>query len=234
METRLTRFLLLGLALALPTLTGCGSRNAALTPLPTYAPVPEAVWRLERVAMIELEPGQAPPEIARFLSESIQVAVSAQGPFTLDLVPACEASRITAAPCRAPRLTLEQLAALRSAYRCDGVMVGSVRGFEAYPDGSLSVQLWLIDLRSGRAVWGVDHAWRVSEPITAEKMRRHFAGTNGDDGARLAEMSPRAFAEFVAWELARALPLPPGQARSEPRPHFAERVGDAAWDIFTN
>ena len=131
----------------------------------------------------------------------------------------------------------EILADLRSAFRCDAVMFGSVTGFEPYPDARLALRLWLIDLRSGKLLWGVDHAWQVSEPATAEKMRHYYdaaCGAAGDDAVRLAQMSPRAFGEFVAWDLARALPLPPGAAEPAPHRSTSDRVRDAARNICTN
>jgi len=237
MNTHPARILRGGLGLALLALAGCGERKAALAPVPAYVRSPQAIWRLRRVVLVELDSQAGPPEVAKSLSESVRVAFGARRAFTLDSAPASEPGVFAIAPSEGPRLTLEQLAKLRSAFGCDAVMIGSVDGFAPYPDARLAVRLWLIDLRSGRLLWGVDHAWQVSDPATAEKMNRYFGslgGGDGDDAIRLAQMSPRAFGEFVAWDLARALPVPPGTVEATPRRTKAERVYEAARNICTN
>ena len=226
----------LGVLLVLP-IAGCGTPDLAVEPVPAYVASPEAIWGLKRVVLVELDSRDAPAELARDFSQSVRLAVQSRRVFPVDFAAAGEPLDTHLAGCRGPRLTLKQLVGLRKQLRCDAVMVGSVTAFEPYPDARLGVQIWLVDLRSGKLLWGVEHAWCVGDPATAEKMERYFDYPGCEDSesaVRLAEMSPRGFGDFVAWDLARSLPLPPGVAETSPRRDAGEHACDTAKNIMMN
>jgi hypothetical protein len=221
-------------------LAGCGGpKQAAIETVPAYMPSAEALWRLKRVVLVELDPRDASPQVARELSESVFLAVQNRRVFPVDLMASASAIPIAVSmPAgQGPRFTLEQLGEMRSALKCDAVLVGAVTGFEPYPGAWIAVQLWLVDLRTGHVMWGVDHAWRTTDEATSKRMRRYFNPVGGEDGAdpiRLAEMSPRMFTSFVAFELANALPQPPGPASPEPRQSPVAKALAETKKIFTN
>ena len=229
----------LAVGAAVAVLAGCGQKQAAMETVPAYMPSAEALWRLKRVVLIELDRRDASPQVARELSESVFLAVQNRRVFPVELMAASTSSPVNVSmPVgRGPRFTLEQLSEMRSTLRCDAVMVGAVSGFGPYPGAWMAVQLWLLDLRTGRVLWGVDHAWRTTDEATSKRMQRYFDCAGGQDGSdpfRLAEMSPRMFSSFVASELARALPQPPGAASSEPRRSAADKALAETKKIFTN
>jgi len=126
---------------------------------------------------------------------------------------------------------------MRSALRCDAVMVGSVTGFQPYPDAWIAAQLWLIDLRSGKVLWGVDHAWRTTDGSTMARMKKYFASESKSEDVeslRLAEMSPRLLSRFVAWEMARALPARSDAVEDRPGTSGVRKALVVTKKIFTN
>jgi hypothetical protein len=221
-------------------LAGCGGQKPpAMETVPAYLPSPEALWRLKRVVLVELDRRDASPQVARDLSESVFLAVQNRCVFPVDFMASGPAMpvEVSMPPGQGPRFTIEQLGQMRSALKCDAVLVGAITGFGSYPGAWMAVQLWLVDLRSGRLMWGVDHAWRTTDEATSKRMRRYFVSAAGEDESdpfRLAEMSPRMFSSFVAAELARALPQPPGVAGSEPRQSPAAKALAETRKIFTN
>ena len=223
-------------------LAGCGGqREAAIETVPAYMPSAEALWRLKRVVLVELDRRDASPQVARDLSESVFLAVQNRRVFPVDLMASAAGSAMPVAVSmpvgQGPRFSLEQLGEMRSALNCDAVLVGAIAGFEPYPRAWIAVQLWLVDLRTGRVMWGVDHAWRTTDEATSKRMQRYFTPSGGEDGTdpiRLAEMSPRMFTAFVAAELANALPQPPGTASPEPRQSRGAKALAETKKIFTN
>ena len=230
----------LALAAALGALSGCGARKPPpMETVPAYLPSAEALWRLKRVVLVELDPRDASPQVARDLSESVFLAVQNRRVFPVDLMDSRSAMpvEVSMPAGQGPRFTLEQLTQMRSALHCDAVLVGAITGFGSYPGTWMAVQIWLVDLRTGRLMWGVDHAWRTTDEETLERMRRYFASASDEDSAdtlRLAEMSPRMFSRFVAWDLARALPQPLGTVNVEPRQSRTEKALAETKKIFTN
>jgi len=218
-------------------LAGCGEKPGAMDAIPAYSPSPEAIWRLKRVVLIELDPRASSPEVARELSESVYLALQSRRTFSVDFVTRSSPAGASLPAGGGPQFTLQELGAMRSALRCNAVMVGSVTGFQPYPGTWLAAQLWLIDLRNGRVLWGVDHAWRTTDSSTIKKMERYLTTESDSDEAeslRLAEMSPRMLSRFVAWEMARALPSPPGTPADQPRRSTARRALVIIKKIVTN
>ncbi len=216
---------------------GCGETPGEIEVIPAYSPSPETVRQLKRVVLIELDPRASSPEVARDLSESVYMALQGSQSFSVDMVTRSSPLHASLPVCRGPRFTLEELGAMRSALRCDAVMVGSVTGFQPYPDAWIAAQLWLIDLRTGKVLWGVDHAWRTTDGATMERMKQYFAsGSKCEDveSLRLAEMSPMMLGRFVAWEMARALPVRSGAVEDRPGTSGARKALVVTKKIFTN
>lgn len=228
----------LGICAALVcALAGCSENSAEMEVIPAYSPSPASIWRLKRVVLIELAPRSSSPEVARELSESVYMALQGRHVFAIDLVskssPLCD----SLPQGRGPRFTLEELGALRTTLRCDAVIVGSVTGFQPYPDAWIAAQLWLIDLRSGKVLWGVDHAWRTTDGSTMARMKKYFTSKSECEDfetLRLAEMSPRLLSRFVAWEMARALPARSGAVEEGPGTSGARKALVVTKKIFTN
>lgn len=226
-----------GCAAVVCVLAGCGEKPVAMEAISAYSPSPAAIWGLKRVVLVELDPRTSSPEVARELSESVYMALQSRHAFSVDLVTRSSPVYASLPAGGGPRFTLEELGAMRSALRCDAVMVGSVTGFQPFPDAWMAAQLWLIDLRSGKVLWGVDHAWRTTDGSTIKRMERYFTSDSESEDAeslRLAEMSPRMLSRFVAWEMAKALPPQPGAPEDQPGRSGARKALVVTKKIFTN
>ncbi len=218
-------------------LPGCRENPAEIETIPAYSPRPEAIRRLKRVVLVELAPRDASIEVSRDLTRSVYMAFQSRHAFSVDLVSSSSPLYASLPAGRGPRFTLQELGEMRSVLKCDAVMVGSVTGFQPYPDAWMAAQLWLVDLRSGRVLWGVDHSWRTTDGPTMKRMEYYFqSGSNCEDveSARLAEMSPRLLGRFVAWEMARALPFRPGTPENRPGTSTARKALVVSKKIFTN
>jgi hypothetical protein len=119
------------------------------------------------------------------------------------------------------RKTLKDLGELREAFKCDAVLVGLIRHYEPYPRMQMALYLQLLDLKAGRLVWAVDHAWDTRDLATQQRMEEFFDREMADDYGpldwRIAVVSPRAFQKYVAGEVAGTLrvgPPPPRPVRA--------------------
>jgi hypothetical protein len=93
---------------------------------------------------------------------------------------------------------------------CDAILVGAVTQFEPYPHMQGGLYLRLVDVRTGRLIWSVDHVWDTADEKVRKRIQAFFEHELGktDDPLkwRLATVSTQAFDRFVAYEAAGTLP----------------------------
>ena len=73
----------------------------------------------------------------------------------------------------------------------------------------MGLRMQMLDLRAGRLLWSLDHVWDGTEEATTQRIQRyHTTRTPGMADPlewRVALVSPKAFGEFVAADVARTL-----------------------------
>lgn len=198
-------------ALAMAAAAGCQKTAKVEPAIPHYLQSPQALADIRRVVLIEPAPGEFPPGVVKDLTVSLGRAMGSRQVFQVDVVSVDDPALAgIGADGRCP--TLEQMQRLRQACRCDAVMIASLVNFHPYPRMQMGLRVQLLDLRSGQLVWSVDHTWDGSEEATAKRIQQYH--TTRTKGAcqplewRVALVSPKAFGEFVAADVARALPSP--------------------------
>jgi hypothetical protein len=106
--------------------------------------------------------------------------------------------------------SLEELAMIRQNVKADAVMFGSITNYEPFPHMSMSMQLKLVDLRSGKLLWAMEQVWDSSDRRLEERMKYYYnkvlrSGYEPIDW-QLLTTSPRNFNKFVVYEVSRTLP----------------------------
>ncbi len=95
-------------------------------------------------------------------------------------------------------------------FRFDGMLIGTVIDHEFYTPLRLSVQMELVSTETGAAIWSSSvqldaSSSRVQEAIEAFYHDSAAVETADGDGWEIALLSPRLFAQFAAWQVARML-----------------------------
>ena len=168
------------------------------------------VRSLGRVMLVELEHDDAHTKMAREMTTALYGALQSRGLFHVSTVrkddPICRGMPLD----KEEPLTLEELSELRKRLRCVAVLLGRIRAYSPHPRMRTGLYLSLLDLRDGKVVWGVDHVWDTTDGTTQERIkvfyREKLGESYGPADWKLATMSPKHFAKFVAEETAGTLP----------------------------
>jgi hypothetical protein len=100
---------------------------------------------------------------------------------------------------------LSALVSLGRRYRIDGVVLGTITSYRAYPPAHLGLRLELVSLHSGRAVWAAEGHYDAAEEATSADVqhfaRSYLAKEASMHGWEINVISPTRFASFVAHRL---------------------------------
>ena len=202
--------------LAAAAVLGCGQRDPAGPPPKTInyeLHLPEALSHLTRVAMVELSSAYDDQQTASDTTEALAEAIASRNLFEVKVIhkddPVWE--RIPRPGENKP--SLADLRDMRQAFRCDAIVIGSIRNFQPPPRMQMRVRLRMLDLRDANMIWSVDQLWDSTDEPTARRMEEYFEDQQREGMEplewRLALISPLTFEKFVAHEVART--LPPGE-----------------------
>jgi len=197
---------------------GCGRGGAPPSDINYCLPSPKRVMRINRVVFITLENRKCTPQIAEGMTDALVRAIRGRKLFRVDVLgatdPACRDLPLSQ---REP-YSMKELNDMRSALKCDAVLLGEVNHFQTYPRMRIGIYLRLLDLKNGMFTWGVDHVWDTTDKRTEDRIRRFFDSEmrSGYEPAqwRLGLMSPKIFQKFIAYEVANTLPARPPRAGS--------------------
>lgn len=169
-----------------------------------------ASYRIQRVGFVPFRP------LDRFVLPSNEVSAietSFHSEFATgtpyDIVPLRAddlAEILPAEPFRRGWYPPEAILALRDRYRLDAVLIGSVTARRLTPPLVLGAQLDLVSCETGQTIWSSDILLDASSHDTREALQIWAERELGEEhGARVALMSPRKFASFAAYQMARLL-----------------------------
>lgn len=165
--------------------------------------------RVQRVLFLPLTSDSASPAPADAMTRTLGPALQARQIFSITTLPPEPGIDLPALDPRRP-VAMKDLMRLRQATGCDAVILGAIAGFQPYPHTQTGLLLRMIDARDGRVLWAVDHFWSAADKDVQARMEEYFRVRRGPDYNpvewRLAMVSPTAFQEFVAWEVAATLP----------------------------
>ncbi len=106
---------------------------------------------------------------------------------------------------RRGRLSTNALVALGERYELDGVMIGAVTSYRAYPPQNVGLRLQLVSLHSGKTVWAADGMYDANDARIVEDLQHYsesFAAQESSmHGWELNLLSPQKYAAFVTHRL---------------------------------
>lgn len=102
------------------------------------------------------------------------------------------------------------LDAIRKAYGVNAVIFGVITQYESFPKLNIGLRLRMLDLRTGKILWGVENVWDTNDLSTQKQMCEYYKANLKKSfeplGAEILEVSPREFGKFVATEIASTIP----------------------------
>lgn len=106
---------------------------------------------------------------------------------------------------RRGQLAIDALVALGRRYRLDGVVLGTITSYRAYPPAHLGMRLQMLSLHSGARVWAAEGQYDAAETATLDDMqnyaRSYLAAEASMHGWEINLVAPTRFAGFVAHRL---------------------------------
>ncbi|MCY2925083.1 MAG: hypothetical protein NT031_06520 [Planctomycetota bacterium] len=199
--------------LAAALLGGCDKPTVAPEPLiPCYLESPGVLAGVGRAVLVEPPSDPSTAAVARDVTQALSREMAGRQIFQVDLATPGETGLDAAALDGRHTISLEQMKTLRDALRCDVVILTVMTEFHPYPRMRMGLRMQMLDLRAGRLLWSLDHVWDGTEEATTQRIQRyHTTRTPGMADPlewRVALVSPKAFGEFVAADVARTLSPP--------------------------
>ncbi len=162
-----------------------------------------------RVAIIELSNDSSYPQISTDVTKLLYQELQKKQVFGLTLVhqndPAWRSLQLDVTS----RYTPEQLLAIRSALKCDAVLIGTVTQYQPYPHIVIGLRMKLLDLNDGQLLWALEQIWDGADKATELRIKNYFKSQIFSDSAPLSEqlftVSSIKFIKFVASEAAGTL-----------------------------
>lgn len=205
---RAARLLLLALLIAV-----AGSCRASQAPIESLASAELAAdfetYRIRRVGLLPFQGETLEREYAEVVQRAFHAELARQTPYELvrleppDLeeVPTSQTHRRGGYD---PRTILD----VSRRYRLDGVLIGTVTDFQYFSPLRLGVLLELISSETGATLWTSTVHLDATDPRVRrglESFHRDRADSLGAERWELTLLSPRLFARFAAWHVARRL-----------------------------
>ncbi len=95
-------------------------------------------------------------------------------------------------------------------FKLDGLLIGTVTDLQTFHPQRLSVQFDLVSAETGLTLWSSTLHLDAGDEIVREGLQAFYSfgegeSTGNDEPWELALLSPRRFARFAAWQVARLL-----------------------------
>jgi hypothetical protein len=167
------------------------------------------VSSIGRVAIVELDNESGYPAISADVSETLYHQLQKKQVAGLFVVhkndPHWKALQL---PPSSP-YDLQQLANIRSALKCDALLVGTITEYKPYPHLAVGLRLKMIDLSDGRLVWGYEQIWDTADRTCQQRAERYYQSEKSADFGllrkKLISASSIEFLKFVSFEVSQTL-----------------------------
>lgn len=175
-----------------------------------YLSKSEHLAKINRVVFVQLTGQDSCPGIAEDMTIALSNAIGARRLFYMDVVtrddPRCKILSLDGWA----GFSMKQLSDMRKTFQCDAILLGAVGNFRPHPRMQMRLKLQLMNLRSGRLVWGIDHVWDTTDKTVTRRIKRFFNSQMRDGyepmNWQFAMISPKTFEKFVAFEVVATLP----------------------------
>jgi hypothetical protein len=181
------------------TLSGCSGNKSS------SSEVSKNLSAIKSVCLVELQNKTIYPQISGDITESLHQSLQKKQRFTLSLLKQADAAWATLEVRPDSAYTLEQLMSARKLLGADALLMGTVTSYSPYPRMAMGLQLKLVDLRTGQAVWAIEQIWDTADKATQERIKKYFDKQLRSDfstiGEQLATLSPINFVKFITYEV---------------------------------
>jgi hypothetical protein len=181
------------------TLSGCSGNSSS------SSEVSKNLAAIKSVCLVELQNKTIYPQISGDITESLHQSLQKKQRFTLSLLKQSDAAWATLDVKPDSAYTLEQLMSARKLLGADALLMGTVTSYSPYPRMAMGLQLKLVDLRTGQAVWAIEQIWDTADKATQERIKKYFNKQLRSDfstiGEQLATLSPINFVKFITYEV---------------------------------
>ena len=200
-----TLFLLLPVFLA-----GCGLNETSKLPANYYYLNPNKnMCHIGKVALVELANDSRLPRTSTDVTEALFQAMQKKQIFGLTVVRQSDPAWRNLQMNLNTTYTLEQLSTIRKTLNCDGVLVGTITGFEPFPHLTIGLRLKLIDLTDGQLLWALEQIWDTADKTTEDRIKNYYSRNDFMGFVTLREklgtVSSIKFFKFIAYETAETL-----------------------------
>ncbi len=171
-----------------------------------------------RVAFIEFENKTDFPDIHTTVADSLLAQIQNKHLFGVDYIAGDDVRWKNLSLQADQNFTLEQIVQIRKSLGTNAILSGAITMYQPYPHMKLGIRIKLIDLDENRLLWAVENVWDSSDKKTQARIADYFSRQHNPSYApwyqkmtgenihqRLVSVSPKQYAEFIAFEICRTL-----------------------------
>jgi hypothetical protein len=188
------------------TSAGCSQNKASTS---SHGPVSKNLSAIKSVCLVELQNKTSYPQISEDVTESLHQSLQKKQWFSLSLLKQTDATWKALEVRPDSAYTLEQLMTAHKLVNTDALLIGTVTSYSPYPHMAMSLQLKLVDLRTGKVIWAIQQIWDSADKATQERIKKYFNQQLHSDfspiGEHLAALSPINFVKFITYEVTETM-----------------------------
>jgi len=167
------------------------------------------LFGIGRVALVELENDSSYPQISTDITKALFQAMQKKQVFGLSTVQQSDSVWRSLQLSPNDTYTIDQLAEIRKALKCNAVLTGTITEFKPYPHMVVGLRLKLVDLRDGQLIWALEQVWDPADKTIERRIKNYFrvqlrAG-HAPLNEQLATVSSLSFIKFVTHEIAATI-----------------------------
>jgi hypothetical protein len=193
-------------AILLFLLCGCDSDHDKGMANAYYLSPNKDLRRLGRVALVEMDSSSDSAEIGAAITDALFLEAQKKQVFGVMVVHRDEPTWHSLQENLDSLQALRQLAAVRAALGCNGLLVGTVTRYQPYPHMAVGLRLKLLDLTDGQLLWGLEQVWDSSDKSIQKRVKAYLKDQQRSGQSPLREelvlVSPINFCKFAAYEVA--------------------------------
>jgi hypothetical protein len=184
---------------------GCSNSRSQ----PSSRDISQKLSVIKSVCLVELENKTSYPKVADDVTESLYQSLQKKQRFSLSLLKKTDPAWNTLEVKPDSTYTLEQLMTAHKLFGKDALLIGTITSYSPYPHMAIGLQLKVVDLRTGEAVWSIQQIWDTADKATQERIKKYFEKQLHSDfspiGEQLATLSPINFIKFVTYEVTETM-----------------------------
>ncbi len=168
-------------------------------------------YQLERVGLIPVSGEQITPEQEAVLQATFYSELSRSTSFEIVVLDKDDLAEVPISdPVRRGWYNTRTILGVSERFNLDGLLIGTVTDLQTFHPQRISVQFDLVSAETGLTLWSSSLHLDAGDQRVREGLQTFYSFGAGDSAAsgepwELSLLSPRRFARFAAWQIARLL-----------------------------